>query len=282
MDILKVKGLCKHYPGFDLNNVCFSVEKGRIMGFVGRNGAGKTTTLKSLMNYVHPDSGEVLFFGKSFDGGETEIKQRTGFVSGGVDYYPHKRLATITDVTRRFYDQWDGDAYLRYRERFCLDEKKTPDELSAGMKVKYALALALSHRAELLILDEPTSGLVPVSREDLLDEFLRLRDEGISILFSTHITSDLDKCADDVTYIQKGRITASADVRTFTGGYRTVEFTETELTDELRSRLIGIRRSRDGLSALVRTEDADTLGLPVKAADLESIMVHLEKEDDHV
>lgn len=279
MDILTVRGLCKRYPGFELKNVGFSVEQGRIMGFIGRNGAGKTTTLKSLMNFVHPDSGEIEFFGRSFESGEAEIKQRTGFVSGGVDYYPHKKLKTITDVTRKFYDRWDNAAYQRYTERFSLDESKTPHELSAGMKVKYSLALALSHRAELLILDEPTSGLDPVSREDLLEEFLRLRDEGISILFSTHITSDLDKCADGVTYIRGGQITASTDIKTFTDSYRVVELTEAQLTDSAKAGLIGVRRSRDGYSALVKTCDAEALGLPCKAADLESIMVHLEKEE---
>ncbi|HPE16811.1 MAG TPA: ATP-binding cassette domain-containing protein, partial [Oscillospiraceae bacterium] len=139
MDVLTVRNLYKRYEGFALENVGFSLWKGTIMGFIGRNGAGKTTTLKSLLNFVHPDGGEILFFGKPFAGNEREIKQRVGFASGGIDYYPKKKLRTISEVTRRFYPAWDEEAYRRYRERFALDENKTPSELSAGMRVKYAL-----------------------------------------------------------------------------------------------------------------------------------------------
>ena len=202
MIALSVVDLCKKYDHFELNNVSFALETGKITGFIGRNGAGKTTTLKSLINFVHPQSGDVLFFGKSFKDNEFEIKHKIGFVAGGIDYYPKKKIKIITATTRRFYRDWDDDAYTRYMNMFSLDENKTPDELSAGMKVKYSLALALSHNAELLILDEPTSGLDPVSREDLLDVFLNLSKQGITILFSTHITSDLDKCADNIIYIK--------------------------------------------------------------------------------
>ena len=185
MEALSVKGLCKEYPPFSLKDVSFSVEQGAIMGFIGRNGAGKTTTLKSILNLVHPSRGEIRFFGMELEKNELEIKKQIGFVSGGVDYYVKKKIKTITNVTRRFYDDWDEQAYRRYMAQFELDESKTPDQLSAGMKVKYALTLALSHRAKLLILDKPTSGLDPVSRDDLLDVFLSLQREGVSILFST-------------------------------------------------------------------------------------------------
>ncbi|MBU4440407.1 MAG: ABC transporter ATP-binding protein, partial [Firmicutes bacterium] len=156
MSVLAVSNLCKRYNQFQLDNVSFVLEQGTITGFIGRNGAGKTTTLKALLNFVHPDDGEILFFGKSFKANEFEIKQKIGFVAGGINYYPKKKIKTITATTRRFYANWDEQAYQHYMERFALDENKTPDELSAGMKVKYALVLALSHHAELLILDEPT------------------------------------------------------------------------------------------------------------------------------
>ena len=181
MSVLEVKSLSKKYPAFELKDVSFSLEKGKITGFVGRNGAGKSTTLKSLFNFVHPDSGEILFFNENFKDSEFSIKKRVGFVSGGVDYYKNKKIKTITSVTKSFYDNWDEDAYLKYMNMFKLDENKTPVQLSAGMKVKYALTLALSHNAELLILDEPTSGLDPVSRDDLLDVFMELCEKGITI-----------------------------------------------------------------------------------------------------
>ena len=206
MNVLDVRGLCKTYPAFRLENVSFSVEKGSIMGFIGRNGAGKTTTLKSLLGLVHPDAGEVKCFGQDFAEHETEIKQRIGYVVSTDGYYKKKKIRAITDVTRTFFPNWDEEAYRHYLEVFHLDEEKTPAQLSEGMKVKYSISLALSHRAELLILDEPTSGLDPVSREELLDVFTQLRDKGVAILFSTHITSDLEKCADSITYIKNGKL----------------------------------------------------------------------------
>ena len=215
MNVLEVRGLRKTYPGFRLDNVSFSVAPGSIMGFIGRNGAGKTTTLKSLLHIVHPDAGDIRFFGLDLDAHEQEIKQRIGYAGGAVDFYKRKPIRALADVTRGFFDNWDDAAYRKWLEAFSLDESKTPSQLSEGMRVKLSLTLALSHRAELLILDEPTSGLDPVSREELLEDFCFLRDRGVSILFSTHITSDLEKCADHICYISKGRLLASEPMRSF-------------------------------------------------------------------
>ncbi len=215
MPVLEVKGLCKRYPKFLLDDISFSLDEGRIMGLIGRNGAGKTTTLKSIFNLVHPDSGKVYVLGMDMPSDEDEIKQRIGFAGGAVDYYKHKKLSDISDVTSRFFSSWDDDAYRKYMGAFSLDEDKTPSELSEGMRVKFSLTLALSHRAKLLILDEPTSGLDPVSRAELLDTFIFLKENGVSILFSTHITTDLEKCADDITYIAAGRLIASEPMDDF-------------------------------------------------------------------
>lgn len=215
MPVLEVTGLCKRYPKFLLDNISFSLDEGRIMGLIGRNGAGKTTTLKSIFNLVHPDSGKVRISGLDMPSDEDEIKQRIGFAGGAVDYYKRKKISEISAVTSRFFRNWDNDAYRKYMDAFSLDEDKTPSELSEGMRVKFSLTLALSHHAELLILDEPTSGLDPVSRAELLDTFLFLRDNGVSILFSTHITTDLEKCADDITYIAAGRLIASEPMDDF-------------------------------------------------------------------
>lgn len=155
-------------------------------------------------------------FEKDFYQSEKECKQRIGVVFGGIDFYPLKKLSTMTAVTRTFYENWDQEQYQLYIKRFSLDENKKFKELSSGMKVKYLLTLALSHHAELLILDEPTSGLDPVSRDELLHIFRYVvKNEGCSILFSTHITSDLDRCADDITYIQNGKVLQSAEKETF-------------------------------------------------------------------
>ena len=274
--VLEIRGLCKDYPAFHLKDVSFSLERGRIMGFIGRNGAGKTTTLKSALNIVHPAAGELKYFGLDFAENELEIKRRIAFVSGGANYYPNKKLAAITAVTRSFYEHWDEAAYRRYLKLFNLDESKTPKALSAGMQVKYALALALSHGAELLILDEPTSGLDPVSRDELVDVFLSLADEGVSILFSTHITDDLDKCANDVTYIRNGEIVFSLPIGELREKYRAVAVTA-EQAEKYADKLIGCKRAKEGFTALVERGELEE-ELPGRAAGLEEIMVHLDKE----
>ena len=273
--VLEIRGLCKEYPSFRLKDVGFSLARGHIMGFIGRNGAGKTTTLKSALNIVHPSAGELRYFGLDFAENELEIKRRIAFVSGGANYYPNKKLSTVTAVTRSFYEGWDEAAYRRYLQLFALDESKTLKALSAGMQVKYALALALSHGAELLILDEPTSGLDPVSRDELVDVFLSLADEGVSILFSTHITDDLHKCADDVTYIRSGEIVFSLPLKELREKYRTVELTA-EQAETNKDRLIGCKRAKEGFTALVERGELEELG--GHASDLEEIMVHLDRE----
>ena len=278
MSVLSIKNLCKSYGAFRLQDVGFEVRRGEIMGFIGRNGAGKTTTLKALLNLVHPDSGEVRFFGMDFRENELEIKSRIGFVSGGADFYPRKKLRQISEVTKSFYPAWNEAEYRRLMALFALDESKTPAQLSAGMKLKYSLALSLSHGAELLILDEPTSGLDPVSRDELLEIFLRLAREGVSILFSTHITSDLDKCADRITYIREGRIVCSEDTDSFKSRYRLVQLTEDE-AKKLQPYLIGQGITRGGITALISPADAERLGIPSQPTDIDTVITHLEKED---
>ena len=251
MTILKVEGLCKAYPEFALRDVSFSMESGSVMGFIGRNGAGKTTTLKSLLHLVHPEAGRITLLGKDMDRDEQEIRRSIGFVSGGLSYYPRKHLRQITDATRRFYPTWDEKMYRSCLERFRLSEDKRTSELSEGMKVKYQLALAMSHGAKLLILDEPTSGLDPVSRDDLLDLFLTLAEEdGVSILFSTHITSDV-----------------------------LAEGTPEQLTPAMERALIGLRKHRESFAGLLEAKDAAlAAGCRVTQPTLEDIMVHLERE----
>lgn len=218
MDVLRAEGICKEYPGFRLEKASFAVREGTIMGLIGRNGAGKTTALKALMNMVPVTAGRVEFFGLELKEHENEIKQRVGYAGGGVDYYRKKKLRRLLDMTSRFYAEWDDAVCAGYLKLFGLDENKTPSQLSEGMKVKLSLVMALSHGARLLILDEPTSGLDPVSREELREIFRYLRSQGVSILFSTHITSDLDRCADDITYIRGGRVVYTGGLEGFTRG----------------------------------------------------------------
>ena len=276
---LSVSGLCKTYPAFRLQNAALSVHPGEIVGFVGRNGAGKTTTIKSILGLVHPDAGEVSFFGLPFRGHEAQIRQRVGYAGGGVSYYPRKKLGELMAVTRRFYTTWDDALFRRYTEMFSLDMAKAPRELSAGMQVKAELALALSHGAELLLLDEPTSGLDPASREELLEIFLTLSREGTAILFSTHIVSDLEKCADSVVFIRNGEIRADGNLEAFKASYLLAHTTET-LTETQQAVSQGERLSKAGSTVLLRREDAGAFsGMELSEPTLDEIIVHLEKED---
>lgn len=219
MSVINVQNLVKKYPAFLLDHVSFAMEPGRIVGFIGRNGSGKTTTIKSMLNLVHPDSGEITFFGMPLAGNEKAIKSRIGYSTGTVNWYHRKKIRDIVDIEKRFYDTWDEEAYRHYMSVFNLDDQKTPRELSEGMKVKCNLMLALSHKAELLILDEPTSGLDPFSRDELLDVFTDMKGSGVSVFFSTHITSDLEKCADDILYISGGKIVSYMEKKAFSETY---------------------------------------------------------------
>ena len=282
MKILQVQNLRKQYPGFLLNNVCFEVEEGCIMGFIGRNGAGKTTTIKTMLNLSHADGGKVLFEGRDLWANETECKKQIGLVLGEFSYYKRKKLSAIADVTKRFYEDWDETLYRQLLKRFALDPEKKVSELSQGMRVKFALALALSHRAKLLILDEPTSGLDPVSRDELLEIFRTIIEDGEhSILFSTHIISDLEKCADYITYIKGGTILCSTDADSFKDAYRLVSG-EAEQLERYRDRLVGFRAHAFGFTGLMTRENAErSEGLKIAPADMESIMIYTEKEDGY-
>jgi len=280
MDILAVQNLNKRYAKFELKNVSFALEKGYIMGFIGRNGAGKTTTLKTMLNLIHAESGAVSVLGMDYSGNELACKQKIGFMLGGIFYYSRHKLKTITSVVKRFYNEWDDTAYERYLTRFGLDPDKKVEELSSGMKVKYALALALSHNAKLLILDEPTSGLDPVSRDNMLELFQEIIEDGEkSILFSTQITSDLDKCADFITYIKNGEIIASKEKDEFLNSYKIVQGKGEQLTEKLQEKLIGYKKSHFGFTGMLRTEDLPAAEyLEVSPANIESIMIYFEKE----
>lgn len=229
MIIVEVQDLVKTYPSFELKNISFGLESGRITGFIGRNGAGKTTTIKSMLNLIHPDSGIIRFFDMPLVGNESDIKKRIGYSTGTINWYPRKKIRDIVDIVKRFYETWDDTAYHKYLNLFLIDEMKTPLELSEGMKVKLNLLLALSHRSEILILDEPTSGLDPFSRNELLEIFTDLKSEGVAMFFSTHIISDIEKCADDIVYISQGKIVAAmpkADyIRQFSGDGESLEDT---------------------------------------------------------
>lgn len=273
-ELLRVEGLAKRYPGFELAGVSFTVRASRITGFIGRNGAGKSTTLKCLEGSVRPDAGEVFYFGRPFRDDVAGAKAHVGFELGSADFYRTKKLSLVADVTRRFYPEWDEGAYAEYCRLFSLDQRKRVKDLSQGMRVKFALALALSHRSRLLVLDEPTSGLDPASREEVLDILLDLaRERGVGVLFSTHITSDLDKCADDILYLRDGKLAGAGPLDEFKGRYAVVPLPEARAEG---LRVLGTRRKALGDTALVSADSG--AGVP---ATLDDIMTHTPEGESH-
>ena len=206
-DILRVKNLNKSYKNFSLTDVSFSLSEGCITGFIGINGAGKTTTLRTILNLAKKDFGNIQFFGLDMDKNEQQIKNRIGVVLDDGCFYEELSMAEMKSILASAYTDWSEQDFKHYMDMFSLDPKRKINTLSKGMKMKYALTLALSHNAELLIMDEPTSGLDPLSRSQLLNVLNNyMENGGKGVLFSTHITSDLDKIADMLIMIHNGRI----------------------------------------------------------------------------
>lgn len=277
--MLIVKNLCKSYETFNLKDVSFELPSGYIMGFIGANGAGKTTTIKSILNIVRCDSGEVSVFGRSLADHENEIKQHIGFASGNILFYARKKIRQIVDVYKRFYAEWSDEEFAHYMDRFHIDVEKTVSQLSQGMQVKLSVAMALSHNAKLIILDEPTSGLDPIARDELLGVLRSIIADGDkSVLFSTHITSDLDKCADYILFIKEGKIIENATKEDLINGYALVSGKNGDLAS-IESRLVGVRPNAFGFQGLIKREDLlKTDTVDVATPNIEDIMLYHIKE----
>ena len=282
-EVLKLENVNKKYPTFSLKDVSFAIEPGQIMGFIGRNGAGKTTTLKCIMNLIHFESGKISAFDKDMSENELENKQRIGFALSELNYYPNKTIRQLMSVTKKFYKNFDEQKFNEVCKLFNLDLDKKLEQLSSGMKVKYSVAIALSHQAELLILDEPTSGLDPVSRDEILDIFREIvRNKERAILFSTHITSDLDKCATNITYIHNGEIIYTGTKKDFVNSYLFIK--DKTSNKSLKDRYIAYKELDDRIEGLISVNDKDyfiSQGLEVREPDLEEIMVYLERSKNN-
>lgn len=205
-NILEVEDLTKQYAGFKLDHVSFSVPKGTIMGLIGENGAGKTTTISAILDLIRKDEGTVRFWGQELSSSR-QFREDIGVVFDGINFYETLTPAKVGKISGAAYRQWDSSLYRNYLDRFQLPADREIKSMSKGMKMKLCIAIALSHRPKLLILDEATGGLDPVMRDDILDVFLDfVQDEEHSILMSSHITSDLEKIADYITFIHQGKV----------------------------------------------------------------------------
>lgn len=278
-NILEVTNLTKKYKDFTLDNVSFKLEKGFIMGFIGPNGAGKSTTIKLIMNLIKKNSGEIKIFGLDNIKNEKEVKQRIGFVYDENYFYEELNLIEMKNIIAPFYKNWENKVFDKYMKDFDLPVKKKIKELSKGMKMKYSLAIALSHRSELIIMDEPTSGLDPVFRSEMLDILCSIiQDENKGIFFSTHITTDLEKVADYITFLNKGNIVFSDTKDNILENYSIVKGDKALLDSDTKKEFVGIRENSFGFEALTNSNKKirtlfknDAL---IEKATLEDIMIY--------
>ena len=280
--ILEVNNLEKHFQDFSLKGISFSLQRGYIMGFIGPNGAGKSTTIKLILNLLKRDGGEIKVFGLDNIQKEKEIKNRIGFVFAENYFYDELTVAETRRIIAPFYKEWDHGLFQQYLKDFALPLNKKVGELSKGMKMKLSLAVALSHNAELLLLDEPTSGLDPIVRSELLEILSTIiQDENKGVFFSTHITSDLDKIADYVTFINNGEIVLSSPKDDLLEHYGLVKGAKELLTEETRDYFVGLRENQFGFEGLVA--DKQMMGkafgdrLIIDRPDLEEIMLYFTR-----
>jgi ABC-2 type transport system ATP-binding protein len=280
MQAIEIENLCKHYPGFSLNNVGFSVPQGMCCGFVGPNGAGKTTTLKAMLGMVHKLSGDIRLLGRPND--DVSVKEDLGVMFDQPYFQEDWTPLDIEKGIKPFYRNWDSGQYRKYLSRFGLDTKKKFKDFSRGMKMKLAFSVNLSHYAKLLLLDEPTGGLDPVARDEILDimrEYL-VNDER-TILFSTHITSDLERIDDMIVYISNGVIAFSGEKDELVSQYCVVR--GGMLPDNKRKAAIGIRQYDNGYECLMKMENIG--GLPpdtvTERATIDDIVVYMERRSKY-
>lgn len=248
---IELRNLSKTYPLFKLDQISLDVKQGYITGLIGPNGAGKSTLISLITGLIRPDSGRIRTLGNAMPTQEVNVKERIGIVSDECFYYEHLTICEMKSMIAPFYKKWDEKQFNSYLEQFELSPKKKIQELSKGMKIKFSLAVALSHDAELLIMDEPTSGLDPVFRRELLDLLAdMIQDETKSIIFSTHITTDLERIADYITFINKGRIVFNEAKDDVLERYTIVKGDMKLLDADTRRQFVGIRETAVGFEGL--------------------------------
>lgn len=284
--ILELENVRKNYKGFSLKGVTFSLPTGYIMGLVGPNGAGKTTVIKLIMNLIRRDGGEIKVFGQDNIKNEVAIKQRIGFVYDEPTFYEDVNLSNIKAAYCLFYDGWKEELFQSLAADFDLPLQKKFKNLSQGMKIKFALSLALSHDADFILLDEPTTGLDPVFRRKLLERLSGLlEEERKSILFSTHITSDLERIADYITFIRDGEIVFSTTKDTLAENWGIVKGGEGLLNNGYRHLLKGYRKGKFGVEMLTSNISEARRQLPqstvIEKASLDEIMYFMTKGKTH-
>ena len=275
---IEIKDLTKKYDGFTLDKVSFDVPRGSIMGFIGQNGAGKTTTINALLNIVKKDEGDIKLLGLDHEKDEYEIKKQIAAVFDELPFDDRLNAIAMDKILREVFGDWSTETFFNYLDRFALPRKKKFGKFSKGMKMKLQIAAALSHNAKLLIMDEATTGLDPVVRNEILDIFLEyLQNEDHSILMSSHITSDLDKVADSVTFIDKGKVLISGYKDDILYSHGILKCRKDEYKDISSEDIVSARLTDFGAEVMVSDRSAcerKYSGAVIDPATLEDIMIY--------
>lgn len=287
-NIISIKNLRKEYKEFVLNNISLNIPRGNITGLIGPNGAGKTTTIKLILNLIQPDQGEIEIFGQNFAKNEIEIKNRLGYVGEEQYFYEHHSAVWTGKFVAHFYSDWNDNTFNELLDRFELPRKKWIKKYSKGMKVKLALALALAHDPELIILDEPTSGLDPIIRREVLDLLQQYTiEKQKSVVISSHITDDIARTADYITYMINGRIALFTEKDELLANWKKIHFKPDTLTESLESGLENLSKQMFGCSGITRNyqkiKDALAPGvsqgnIQIENADLDEILINLAQK----
>lgn len=278
---LEIANLNSNIGQFSLSNVNFSVEKGTIMGFIGKNGAGKTTLIKTILDIIPKSSGNVLFDGLPMYGNEEIVKGKIGIVFDSLIYPLNLKPTAIKNIMSPFYKTFDYKKFDQLMNRFDLDPSKKLSAYSKGMQMKFEVVMALCHDPDLVILDEPTAGLDPVARADVIDLLLELmQKEERSILFSTHITSDLEKIADYITMIDNGNIVFSKEKDELLDMYALAHIDKDAMTEAIKSELIGIKETTFGYEGLCTQSFRcqNIAGTKTVRPTLEDIMIYMDSK----
>lgn len=277
MNAIEIHDLYKDYGDFQLDHINLTLPEGCVMGFIGENGAGKSTTIHILLDLIRADSGEVLLYGKPHTSVFPVLKEEIGVVLDEACFPEMMNLTDINSVMQSAFRNWSEDTFFGYVKRFRLPEKKKVKDYSRGMKMKLSIAVALSHGARLLILDEATSGLDPVVRDELLDLFFEfVQDERHTIFISSHITSDLEKICDYVTFLHRGHVLLSEEKDVLLERLGILKCTREQLRELDEAAVLGVRESSFGVEALVERENVPA-GLLIERASLDDILVFLIK-----
>lgn len=278
--MLSIKGLNKRYSNFDVGDVSFDIPDGSVVGLIGENGAGKSTVIKCILGAVHPDGGQILFNGKRLDGLSRAERQKIAFVLDDIGLPMELNLTMLNNVLSNIFEKWDGQKFRNLTRKFNLPDKKPLKQFSKGMKMKAAIAVALSYDSQLLILDEPTSGLDPVVRDEILQMIYDYnQSENRAALISSHITTDLEKICDYIVYLHNGRVVFNEEKDKLLGTYAVYSVDEAQLKELEEGAAVKVMRREYGTDILA-VRDKMPGDFEYRPATLDDIMLFYSKGED--